>query len=63
MLAAVDLDDDAPLKRNEIENVIAKWDLAAKFETGELAAAQKTPHPRFCVGRSLTHTLGVDAKS
>ena len=63
MLATVGLDDNAPLKRNEIENVIAKRDFAAKSETGKLAAAQKTPHPRFCVSRSLTHTLGVDAKS
>ncbi len=43
MLTAVDFDDEAALQADEIGDVRAERDLAAKFAAGELALAKERP--------------------
>jgi hypothetical protein len=55
VLTAIDLNDEALFKANEIENEAMKWDLPAKFEERESPIAKQSPHGRFRVGRFAAH--------
>jgi len=51
MLAAVDLDDQPRSSRQEIDNIGADRNLAAKFHAAEPTVAQMPPQPPFGIGR------------
>src|ERR1700694_5307186 len=55
VLTAIDLDDDALFKANEVENEVLKRDLAAKFEKRKPSIPEQTPHGCFGVCRFATH--------
>jgi hypothetical protein len=55
MLTAVDLNDQASLEANEIENKVLERNLATKFE--KPSVAQPTPHRRFSVRGLAPHRL------
>ena len=57
VLTAIDLDDDALFKANEVENEVLKRDLAAKFEKRKPSIPEQTPHGCFGVCRFATHLL------
>ena len=57
VLTAIDLDDDALFKANEVKNKVLKGDLPAKFEELKPSVAKQSPHGCFSVGRLAAHLL------
>ena len=57
MLTAVDLNDEASLEANEIENKALKGNLTTKFELCKPSIAEQTPHRRFSVRGLAAHRL------
>jgi hypothetical protein len=55
MLAAVDLDDEAPFKADKIDNEVLKGDLPTKLEARQSTVTQQAPHRRFGVRGFVTH--------
>src|SRR5665213_4386148 len=58
MLTAVDLNDQASLEANEIENKVLERNLTTKFEKRKPSVAEQTPHRRFSVRGLAPHRLG-----
>ncbi len=50
VLAAIDLDDEAPLPTNEIADIWTDWLLPNELATRELSAAKMPPELGFRVG-------------
>jgi hypothetical protein len=63
VLTAVDLDHQALLKADEVENVGVERDLPAKLESGELPVPEQAPHCRFRIRRFVPHILRELAKT
>ncbi|CCE08539.1 hypothetical protein BRAS3843_2770021 [Bradyrhizobium sp. STM 3843] len=61
MLAAVNLDDQALLKANEIENEVLHGCLTAKLVSLKSAITEQTPHDGLCLSRLTSHRLGEAA--
>jgi hypothetical protein len=57
VLTAVDLNNEALLEANEIENEVLKGDLSTKFKEREPPVPEQSPHCCFSVGRLVTHRL------
>jgi hypothetical protein len=50
MLSPIHLNNKLVFQADKIENVITKWMLTAKFQTGNLATSQKMPQSLFRIG-------------
>jgi len=50
VLSPIHLNYEFVFEADEVEDVITKWMLAAKFQTGNLATSQKMPQSLFRVG-------------
>jgi hypothetical protein len=50
MLSPIHLNYHFLFEADKIENVIRKWMLPAKFQTGNLPASQKVPQSLLCIG-------------
>jgi hypothetical protein len=57
MLTAVDLNDQASLEANEIENKALKGNLTTKFELRKPSITEQTPHRRFSLRGLAAHRL------
>jgi hypothetical protein len=59
MLTAVDLNEESTFETTEVQYIILKGDLAAKFYLRKTPIAKQMPHRRFGKGRGATHVAGV----
>jgi hypothetical protein len=53
-VAPIHLNDQLVFQADKIKNVITKWMLTAKFQTGNLATSQKMPQSLFRIGHIVT---------
>lgn len=53
VLAAVDFDDELPVRAQKIHDVAVDLNLPAELEATELTTSKDTPELPFCVGRVL----------
>jgi hypothetical protein len=56
VLAAVDFDDELALEADEIQDVVAEWNLLVKFHSGKAATAKRMPDDGFRIGGVATHS-------
>jgi hypothetical protein len=57
VLTSVDLDDEALLEADEVENVAFERNLPSKLVGGQSTIPEQAPHGGFCIRRFVPHVL------
>src|SRR5262249_43222469 len=63
VLPAIELNDDAAVETDEIDDVLAQWHLPPKLESRKAAASQLGPDKRFGLSLVVAQLLGAVAMS
>jgi len=61
VLAAIELDDDAAVETDEIDDVVPQWNLSPKLEAGEATAAEFAPDEYLGLGLAPAKVFGATA--